>query len=55
MSKGIFPDILKEVNVSPLFKKDDPSSVSNYKPTSLLNAIGKVIKKMFTNICSTSF
>ena len=27
MSKGIFPDIWKEANVSPLFKKDDPSSV----------------------------
>ena len=32
MSKGTFPDTWREVNVSPLFKKDDPSSVSNYRP-----------------------
>ena len=46
MSKGIFPDIWKEVNVSHLFKKDDPSSVSNYRPISLLNTIGKVMEKI---------
>ena len=46
MSKGIFPDIWKEANVSPLFKKDDPSSVSNYRPISLLNTIGKVMEKI---------
>ena len=45
MSKGIFHDIWKEANVSPLFKKDGPSSVSNYRPTSLLNTIGKVMEK----------
>ena len=55
MSKGIFPDIWKEANVSPLFKKDDPSSVSNYRPISLLNTIGKVMEKLFTNTCLTSF
>ena len=55
MSKGIFPDIWKEANVSPLFKTDDPSSVPNYRPISLLNTVGKVMEKMFTNICLTSF
>ena len=44
MSKGIFPDIWKEANVSPLFKKDD--SVSNCRPTFLLNTIGKVMEKI---------
>ena len=46
MSKGTFPDMWKEANVSPLFKKDDPSSVSNYRPISLLNTIGKVMEKI---------
>ena len=46
MSKGAFPDMWKEANVSPLFKKDDPSSVSNYRPISLLNTIGKVMEKI---------
>ena len=44
MSKGTFPDIWKGANVSPLFKKDDPSSVSYYRVISLLNTIGKVME-----------
>ena len=39
------PDVWKEANVSPLYKKDDPSLVSNYRPISLLNTIGKVMEK----------
>ena len=45
MSKGTFPHIWKEANVCHLFKKDDPSSVSYYRPISLLNTIGKVMEK----------
>ena len=55
MSNGIFPDIWKEANVSPLFKKDDPSSVSNYRHISLLNTIGKVMEKCSQHTCLTSF
>ena len=40
MSKDIFPDIWKETNVSSLFKRDDPSAVSKYRPITLLNTIG---------------
>ena len=45
MSKSHFPDIWKEANVSPLYKKDDPSLVSNYRPIALLCAIGNVMEK----------
>ena len=55
MSKSHFPDIWKEANVSPLHKNDDPSLVSNYRPISLLSALGKVMEKMFINICLISF
>ena len=55
MSKSHFPDIWKEANVSPLRKKDDPSLVGNYRPISLLSAIGKVMEKLFINICLISF
>ena len=55
MSKGIFPDIWKAANVSPLLKKDDPSSVSNYRPISLLNTNGKAVEKLFINIYLISF
>ena len=29
-----------------IFKKDDPSVVSNYKPISLISAVGKVLEKV---------
>ena len=31
--------------MSPLYKKDDPSLVCNYRPISLLSSIGKVMEK----------
>ncbi|MCG8048840.1 MAG: reverse transcriptase domain-containing protein [Candidatus Thiodiazotropha endolucinida] len=46
MSKGIFPDLWKEANVTPLHKKDDPSMVSNYRPISLLSTVGKIMEKI---------
>ena len=46
LSRGIFPDVWKQANVSPLYKKDDPSLVCNYRPISLLSSIGKVIEKI---------
>ena len=46
MSKCICPDILKEANVSPLYKKDDPSLVNNYRPISLLSTVGKTMEKI---------
>ncbi|MCG7877682.1 MAG: reverse transcriptase domain-containing protein [Candidatus Thiodiazotropha endolucinida] len=46
LAKCVFPDKWKEANVSPLFKKDDPSLISNYRPISLLSTIGKVMEKI---------
>ena len=46
MSLSCFPDIWKEANVSLLYKKDDSSPVSNYRPISLLSALGKVMEKI---------
>ena len=36
----------KEANVTPIFKINDPSVVSNYRPISLLSAVGKVLEKV---------
>ena len=33
---GYFPDRLKETNITPIFKKDDPLGKSNYRPVSIL-------------------
>ena len=44
--KGKVSAIWKEANVTPVYKKDDPSCVSSYRPISLLNTIGKVLEKV---------
>ena len=41
--------------MSPLYKKDDPSLVSNYTPISLLNTIGKVMEKIIHKHISNFF
>lgn len=46
LSNSAVPTSWKEANVTPIFKKDDPSEVSNYRPISLLNTIGKVFEKL---------
>ena len=33
---GEFPDFLKQANVSPIFKKNDPLDKENYRPVSIL-------------------
>jgi hypothetical protein len=43
----------------PLFKKGDKSSISNYRPISLLSAVGKVferivLKEVFDNLISNN-
>lgn len=42
---GIFPDKLKLARVIPIFKKNDPTCVKNYRPVSLLSVFSKVIEK----------
>ena len=45
-SSGTVPDLWKKANVIPVFKKNDPSDPSNYRPISLLSAVGKVMEKI---------
>ena len=44
--KGKVPNLWKQVNVTPVLKKNDPTDVSNYRPISLLNTLGKVLEKI---------
>ena len=46
ISEGIYPDIWKIANVTPLFKKGDKSDVSNYRPVSLLSCCGKLFERI---------
>ena len=48
---GIFPDQWKEANVTPVHKKKDKQSVSNYRPISLLPLFAKVFERIvFKNL-----
>ena len=42
---GIFPKILKKAIVLPLFKKENPEIMSNYRPISILPTLSKIIEK----------
>ena len=46
MSSGFVPLLWKKANVSALYKTNDPSEVSNYRPISLLSCIDKVMEKI---------
>ena len=49
ISTGIFPERLKFSIIKPLFKKGDRTSLSNYRPISLLTTFSKVIEKALCN------
>ena len=46
MSTGIFPDMMKLANVIPLYKKNSPEVLSNYRPISLLSVFSKIVEKL---------
>ena len=41
-----FPDKLKCVDVTPVFKKDDPTKAKNYIPVSVLPAVSKNVERL---------
>ena len=46
ISKGIFPDICKLIQVIPTFKNDSRLLCNNYRPISLLSNISKIFEKL---------
>ena len=51
-STGVFPDSLKIAKVIPIFKTDDPSSFSKYRPICILSCLSKILEKL---VHSSSF
>ena len=46
MITGIFPEVMKEAEVVPLFKSKSPLEVGNYRPISLLLTVSKILEKI---------
>ena len=46
---GTYPELLKTVTVSPVFKKEDPLSKENYRPISLLDIFSKISERYDLN------
>ena len=53
-AEGVFANSLKVWNVLPLYKKDDKSLPSNYRPISLLSNIGNSRNVLYSNIFTTT-
>ena len=46
---GIVPDQMKIARVVPLFKADDPSLFTNYRPVSILTSFSKFLERIIYN------
>jgi hypothetical protein len=46
MAKGEFPNELKIGKITPIFKKEDPELIKNYRPVSTLPIFGKIFEKV---------
>ena len=45
LEQGYFPTCWKYGNVTPIYKKNDKSQPSNYRPITLLSSIGKIMER----------
>ena len=43
MNEGYFPKVLKIGKITPIYKKDNPQELGNYRPVSVLPIFGKII------------
>ena len=46
LKEGVFPDDLKYVDITPIFKKEDSLNKENYRPISILSHLSKVFERI---------
>lgn len=46
LTSGVFPTLLKESIVIPIFKSGDRDGITNYRPISLLSTLAKILEKL---------
>ena len=46
VDKGVFPSILKNANITPVFKEGFRGSKDNHRPVSILSIISKIFEKL---------
>ena len=51
---GIYPNAFKIAKVIPIFKKGDPSLLTNYRPKSLLPTLSKYLNVLYSLNCILS-
>ena len=46
INNGVFPNELKRADITPCFKKEDPTNKENYRPISILPTLSKVLERI---------
>lgn len=46
LSTGVVPEKLKTAKIVPLYKKDDPKYIDNYRPVALLSIFSKILERL---------
>ena len=49
LNQGIFPEKLKIARITPIFKHDEETSVTNYRPISVLPCFSKILERIMYN------
>lgn len=48
-TKGVFPSLMKQSIITPVYKNGDRAQINNYRPISVLTGISKVMEKLINN------